>query len=135
MTKIGRAVPVYIMILPGNEVYPIVIQDKDISLTEYATMSMNIAEQYQAEAMILICEQYMISKTKDDPELQAYLTGVKRASEDPDNKKFLTLVYMDKSGDCESLIGEIFTDPIGTPFTRDSTWIEDAVTSMIMPWM
>jgi hypothetical protein len=135
MTQIGKTTPIYIMVLPGNEVYPIVIQDKDIDLQQYATLAMNIAQEYRAIAMILICEQYMVSKHKDDPEVQAILDGLMRASEHPDREEYLSLIYMDQSGKCESYIGKIHRDPMGTPFTRDSQWIEDAATSMITPWM
>lgn len=133
MTQIGRAVPVYIMILGNNDVFPIIIEQQ-IDLQEYANIAISVANEYNAEAMILICEQFMVSKQKGDAELQDMLDGKLRASQHPDRKEFLTLMYMDRTGKCESMIAEIHKDLSGTPFTRDFKWIDEAVTSMITPW-
>ena len=133
MSQTGSAVPIYVMILEDDTVYPIVVNEA-IEFQEYAKIALNIANQYDAYAMILICEQYMVSKKTGDADLSALLSGQIRASEHPDREEYLTLVYLDENGESESLIGKIERDLMGTPFTRESKWLQDTVVSVMMPW-
>jgi len=135
MTTTGKTIPLYIMILPGDQVLPIIVSDPEISIQQYATICTNIAHQQNAIAMMMVCEQFMVSKHKDDADIELLINGVIRASEHPDREEYLTLIYMDQDGVSESIIAKIYKDAAGTPFTRDFQWVKDSVTSMVLPWM
>ena len=134
MTELGKSVPIFVLILPDDSVFPVVIQGGEYNVQEYAAIVNDVASQMGAAAMMLVAEQMMVSKTSDDADLQALLNGTMRPSEHPDSKPYLTLMYLDDQGTCESIIAEIDRDPIGTPFTREHKWISEAVTNIIQPW-
>jgi hypothetical protein len=133
MTQTGNVVPIYVIILADDTVYPIMV-DIPVEFREYSTIALNLANQYNAYAMMLICEQYMVSKKIGDSDLSSLLSGKIKASEHPDREEYLILAYMDENGNSESLIGKIERDLMGTPFTRESKWLKDTVVSVMMPW-
>lgn len=134
MTEIGKTMPVYILITADDEVLPIALAGVEMDMAGYAQLAVQIAAEMDAKAMMLICEQIMLSRTKDSEDLQDLLDGIKRPSEQPDAEAYLTLIFMEASGECESLIAKIHKDPLGTRYTKDSEWVKDSVTNMIMPW-
>lgn len=134
MTEIGQTVPIFVLILPDDTVYPVIIRGEEYNIQEYALIVNDVAKQMNANAMILICEQMMISRTKDDADLQSLLNGTIKASEHPDSKACLTLMYMEPDGKCESIISDIEMDPRGTLFTRDFKWIQESITNILQPW-
>ena len=134
LTEHGKVFPTYIMIVDG-QLLPVLVAEKgEMSLAEYEEIVHLAAQQTQPEAMMLICEQWMVAKDQNDPEVQLLIDGVMKASDHEDKKSYLTLIYTNKNGESESLIAEIDSDPAGTRFTRDHSWIKDCVSNMIRPW-
>lgn len=128
-----------------GEISPIffIVKDKGLNplvgapgmtMQELSTTAVNVAHEMDAEAIILICEQWMVQMRKDDENLKGYLDGSKRPSEHPSSEAYLTLIYMSKIGEAESLIGKVHLSPNGVRFTREIQWIDDAVTNIITPW-
>ena len=134
LTEHGKVFPTYIMIMEGQLVPVVVAEKAEMTLAEYEDIVHQAAQQTNPEAMMLICEQWMVSKHQDDPDIQKLIDGVIRASEHEDKKPYLTLIYTNANGDSESLVAEIENDPAGTRFTREPTWIKDCVSNMIRPW-
>ena len=134
LTEQGRISPLYIMILPDGSQMPIIAQGGDLTVEMYASAAHSAAHEMGAKGMIFICEQYMVSKTKDDKELQALLDGQIRPSQHPDAEEYLTLMYMTAIGECESLIAKIHKDPMGTKYTNEREWIENSTTALLTPW-
>ena len=135
MTEQGMTVPVFVLILPGDQVYPVIIQsDQEYDVQGYSALVHDIAGQMDAIAIMLVCEQFKVSKQQSDPALKDLLDGKIRASQHPDRKEYLTLMYLDEHNVCESIIAEIHKDPAGTRFTRDFKWIDEAVTNILVPW-
>lgn len=135
LTEQGMAIPIFVLILPDDKVYPIIIQsEQEYDIQGYSSIVHDIAGQMNAKAIILVCEQFMVSKSQSDPGLKDLIDGKVRASEHPDRKDYLTLMYLDEQNKCESIISEIHKDPAGTKFTRDFKWISEAVTNILVPW-
>ncbi len=127
-------VPTYIMIIDGDLV-PVVVPHKEISMEEYEYFVHEAAKQSKPEAMIFICEQWMVSRRKDDPQAQLLIDGVIRAQDQKDKEPYLSLIYKHADGNTNSLIAKIESDPVGTRFTRDQTWIENCESTMIRSWI
>lgn len=134
MTEQGEINPIYILILPGDQILPVVLSTEGIGMIQYSEAVRLIAKDIDAEAVVLVCEQYMVSKPKDSPEANALLSGQIKPSDHPDKEEYLTLMYVDAVGKCDSLISKVHSDPLGTRYTTDSRWIENSSTNMIRPW-
>ena len=128
----GRVSPMY-FIVKERMMNP-VVPYPGITVQQLANAAVNMAHEYNADAIVLICEQWMVEMKKGSKEAQDYLDGTKKPSESPDAESYLTLTYMDKTGDAESLIGKIRKSPNGVNFIRDSKWISETATNMITPW-
>lgn len=134
LTEHGKVYPTYVMIIQ-DEMIPVIAAPKEnLTLAEYERAVNQAAMDVQPDAIILICEQWMVSRQKDDPETQLLIDGVLRASEVPDKESYLTLIYTDIDGNSESLVAKIDSDPAGTRFTRDQSWIKGCVSNLIKPW-
>jgi len=135
LTEHGKVFPTYIMIIDGQLIPVIVTEKAEMSLEEYEDVVHMAAQQTKPDAMMLICEQWMVSKDKNDPEVQLLIDGVIKPSDHKDKKSYLTLIYTNADGSSESLFSEIESDPAGTRFTREPTWIKDCISNMIRPWI
>lgn len=136
LAESGVITPLYIMILNDGSLLPIIIGngEESIDLKLYASGAVNAAQEMDAAAMLFVCEQYMVSSSKDDPSMQALLNGTIRASEHPNKEEYLAIVYMDKEGNCESLISKIQKDLAGRRYAVEFEWIEASMTNMLVPW-
>ena len=78
LTEHGKVFPTYIMIVDG-QLLPVLVAEKgEMSLAEYEEIVHLAAQQTQPEAMMLICEQWMVAKDQNDPEVQLLIDGVSR---------------------------------------------------------
>jgi hypothetical protein len=135
MSESGKVIPVFALILGDGSVVPVMITDgQEFSMSDYASMAITAAHNMDAEALMLICEQAMISKKKNDPEIQAILNGSIKPLEHPDKEDFLCIIYMTANGETESLIAKIHTDLVGTRYTVDSKWVDYAASNLLAPW-
>ena len=129
----GEISPIYFIV--KDKMMNPVVAFPGISFQHLANSTVNMAHEFNADAVILICEQWMIKMHKDSEEIKDYIDGNKRPSESPDAKSYLTLTHMAADGETISLVGEIHLSPNGVRFVRDIQWIENAVTNMITPWV
>lgn len=135
MSETGKTFPVFLLILPGDQVFPIVLGgDSELDMASYSMTANDVAREMEAEAMMLICEQIMVARTNDSDDLQDLIDGKVRPRDMADKKECLTLMYMFEDGKIESLISTIHSDPAGTRYTKDKKWISEAVTNMITKW-
>jgi len=128
----GEISPIYFIV--KDKMMNPVVAFPGISLQHLANSTVNMAHEFGADAVILICEQWMLEMHKDDEEIKEYIDGSKRPSESPDAKAYLTLTHMASDGETSSMIGEIHLSPNGIRFVRETKWIDNAVTNMITPW-
>jgi hypothetical protein len=128
----GQVAPIYFII--KDKMMNPVASHPGITIQQLANVSVNMAHEVDADAVVLICEQWMVKMKKGSKEAQDYLDGSKRPSESSDAESYLTLTYMSKTGEANSLIGKIRKSPNGVNFIRDSKWILETATNMITPW-
>ena len=128
-----RGIPPMYFIVKDKQMNPLV-GAPGVTYQELAGSAVNVAHEWDADAIMLVCEQHMLSMHKDSAEIKEYLDGIKKPSESPDSKPYLTLIYMSKFGDAESLIGEIVQALNGVRYVPESNWIAESATNMITPW-
>lgn len=128
----GELAPMYFVITGDEELIPLIGQGVD--LDELAAAAVHTAHETNADAIILLCEQTMVSLRKDDPELQDYIDGKKRPSEAKNKEDYLTLTHMTKDGETDSIVAKIIMSPNGVRYVNEYKWISEAVTNMITPW-
>ena len=128
----GQVSPIYFII--KDKMMNPVAGYPGIAIEHLASVTVNMAHEVEADAVVIVCEQWMVEMKKGSKEAQDYLDGTKKPSESPDAKAYLTLTYMSKTGEANSLIGKIRKSPNGVNFIRDSKWISETTTNMITPW-
>lgn len=128
----GQIPPIYFIDNDG-QMNPVVAAE-DVTVDQLASTAISVANEWNAEGVMLICEQSMLAMDKNDPGLKDYLDGVRRPSDSPDAKPALTLTYMSDAGECVSIIAEIHKSPNGIRYVDETKWIDDAATNMITPW-
>ncbi len=69
-----------------------------------------MAHDVDADAIILISEQYTVNVKKSDPRKKALLEGIIKPSEQPDKEESLVVTYIKADGDTTSLFGKINTN-------------------------
>jgi hypothetical protein len=123
------------MILQDESVIPIVVTTEEgLAFDEYAASAINAAHETNAEALLLLCRQNMVTREKDDPDVDLLMKGLLRPSQMPDKDEYLTIVYMASDGYCNSIISKILKDIKGTPYTVDFEWLGGSMTNYIVPW-
>lgn len=133
LTEKGEIPPIYFIIKDGM-MNPIV-GSPGMTYNKLAATAVNIAHEWGAEAIIMIYEQTGLKIYKDNPEYQDYLDGIKRPSEASNSEDYLTLIYMSKEGQAESLVAKIEKTMNGIRYIKeDPTWMDKTVTNMITPW-
>jgi len=135
LTEHGAIVPTYIMIVEGQLVPIMVTPQAEMATDDYQDMVYQIAKELNPDAILFICEQWMISRPPDDPEILLLINGTMKPSEQEDKESYLTLHYKNRDGDERSLMSKIHTDPAGTKYTKDQSWIVTCVSNMIEEWV
>lgn len=134
LTEHGHVAPTYFMIMK-EEIIPIMISDNiNINFLQYQDLAEQTIKYSNPEAVMLIAEQFLIKRKKDDPDIQKILDGKLKPSQTSDREEFLTLMYVSIDNEKESLIGKIETDLIGTKFIRSQDWLDTCLTTAIKPW-
>lgn len=122
-------------VIKGYEIFPILLDDGvEIAVDKYLSMCLRYAEEQDADAVLLIGEQFMVKGKKDDAIMKQLLSGDMKASEHPDKKPFLVLSYMTAEGETHLLFGEIITNVSGAKYVTDQKWVFNAATSVLVPW-
>ena len=129
LTEQGYIVPTFILIIDG-QLRPIVIgngEDITISKPEYKDIVYQAIKEHQPEAVIFICEQWIVAKSDYDPQTQSLV--------DNENKEsYLTLTYAKPNGNSEALIAKIESDLVGTRYTKSQNWTEHFIPNMVQSW-
>jgi hypothetical protein len=133
LAKNGYVTPLYVLI-KDNSVMP-VIQENYTDINKYAEVVTQIASDQSSDAVILICEQYMVMGRKESKNMQDYISGQKKVSEHPNAKPYLTGCFMTAEGDHDSMIAEIHIEPSkGTRYIFEPEWIKDSQNIYLLPW-
>lgn len=134
LAEMGTIDPIYIMILDG-QVIPILISNGDgMSFDNYKILVSKKVIEIQPEALILIFENWQVSREKGDSDIDLLAKGLMKPSEQEDKELWLSLIYSHIDDHIESLIGKIETDIIGTKFVREQKWVDECVSNLILPW-
>lgn len=109
--------------------------EKQLDMQQYSSAIVNMAHEVNADAVILLTEQYTVNIPKEDPRSQALLDGLIKPSEQPDKEESLIVIYIEANGQSESLFG-IIDQNISSQvrFIRESNWMANAKVGLIPPW-
>jgi len=135
LTEHGAIDPTYIMIVEGQRIPVMITPQAEMSMEDYQDIVHQAAKELDPDGILFICEQWMISRPKDDPEIQLLLNGTMKPSEQSDKEPYLTLIYKNRDGDSKTLISKVHTDPGGTKYTKDQSWINTCISNMIGEWL
>jgi hypothetical protein len=129
----GYISPMY-FIVKDDQLSPLV-GAPGIEMEDLATAAVNFAHEFDADAIVLICEQVMVQFHKDDPRLQQYMDGTYEVKQSDERSEYLTLIHMMKDGEADSLIAKVITSLNGIRYVKESQWINETMTTMITPWV
>lgn len=132
LTETGMVLPTMFIVLKDETVMPMVAPQ--LPIKTLCSAAVNMASEKDAEALMFICEQSILSLDKDDPRVDAFTSGLIKPSESEDSEDYLSLIYMSAEGDCQTLLGKIHQDPAGTRYIRDQKWLDNAHTNVLTPW-
>lgn len=137
LAETGLMYPTFFLIR-GDEFMPIVLDPKThphINIKQYASEVISIADDSNAEALMLVSEQWQVKRKITDEEVKKFEEGKLLPSLDPDRQEVLCLIYMSSKGKTQTLFGDIQRATDNTPFVRDSKWSDgDMSTSFFRPW-
>jgi len=128
----GKVVPLYFVVKDG-QLTPLIVKS-EVSMQQFATITMNYANEIDAEAVILACEQLMLRLPKNDENIQRILDGEIKPSDEKTSEPYLTLTYTERDGNTKSILAKIITSANGVRYTTDFEWINDTVTNLISAW-
>jgi len=122
-------------IIKNEAIVPVILADGiEMKLNQYISFALNAAHENDADAIVLLGEQFMVKGKKDDASIQKVLSGDILPSEHPDKEEYLVLSYMTAEGETHLLFGKVKTDIVGTRYVSNQQWIHNAATSVLVPW-
>lgn len=130
LAESGADTPLFVLI-KDNESIPILIPPgMEIDVAGYATMSLKLAKEHDADAMLVVGGMWVVSDLLDNIDLQT------KPSESEKREHYLNLVYITKDGKIiESIAGKIETAPDGTQYVKDQEWLDSVQDfSLLQPW-
>lgn len=131
----GKVNPIYFIV--KEDFFKPVLPDPntDFDMKQYSSAITNMAHEVNADAVILISEQYTINIEKTDPRSRALLDGLIKPSDQPDREESLVVVYIEANGKTASLFGTIITNVSSqVKYIKESNWMSNVKTSLITPW-
>lgn len=131
----GKVNPIYFIV--KEDFFKPILPDPnaDFDMKQYSSAITNMAHEVNADAVILISEQYTVNIEKTDPRSQALLDGLLKPSEQPDREESLVVVYIEANGQTASLFGTIITNVSSqVKYIKESKWMSNVKTSLITPW-
>ena len=109
--------------------------ERKLDMEEYSSAIVNMAHDINADAVILLSEQYTVNIAKTDPRKQALLDGFIKPSEQPDKEESLVVIYIEANGKTTSLFGKINTNIASqVRYVKEKDWMLNVKTSLITPW-
>jgi hypothetical protein len=130
LTESGKDTPLFVLI-KNNETFPILIPPgMEIDLATYSTLSLKLAREYDADAMIVIGGMWVVTDLVDNIDFQT------RPSESDKREHYLNLIYITADGKTlESLAGKVEKDPAGTMYVREQDWLDSVQDfSLLQSW-
>ena len=130
LVESGRDAPLFVLI-KDNESIPIIIPPGiEIDLPYYATISLKLAKEQDADAMMVVGGMWVVSDHIDNIDLQT------RPSESDKREHYLNLVYITKDGKTlESIAGKVETDIAGMMYVKEQDWMDTIQHfSLLQPW-
>lgn len=135
LAETGKVAPLYIIVLEDDSILPIITcEDQHIDLTDYTELSVKTAHEMNAKTLLFICEQSVVRKKKDDPCIQAMLSGQIKPSEHPDKEDYLFLYNIESAGTCHSIMAKIHSDLVGTRYIKDYKWVKNVDNDIAKNW-
>ena len=131
----GTVSTVY-FIVKDNAIRPVFPDpEKQLNMAEYSSAIVNMAHEINADAVILLSEQYTVNISKSDPRKQALLDGFIKPSEQPDKEESLVVIYIEANGKTTSLFGKINTNIASqVRYVKEKDWMSNVKTGLITPW-
>ena len=130
LVESGTDTPLFVLI-KDNESIPILIPPgMELDLSTYATMSLKLANEQEADAMVLVGGMWVVTDLIDNIDLQT------RPSESDKREHYLNLIYISDDGKIlESIAGRVETDPAGTMYIKDQEWLDSVQDfDLLQPW-
>lgn len=130
LVESGKDTPLFVLI-KDNESIPIIIPPgMEVDLASYATMSLQLAKEQDADAMMVVGGMWVVSDHIDNIDLQT------RPSESDMREHYLNLVYISKDGKIlESIAGKVEKDIAGTMYVKEQDWLDTVQDfSLLQPW-
>lgn len=124
LTEKGNIMPTYFLV-KDKEIIKVV--NKGVDQKFYMSFVLHQATQKDAEALVLISENNVVTGDRRDDDIKAITKGNLKISEHPNNEEYLILMYVSKDGEREGLFGKIEKDPTGVKFIRNHEWASDSV--------
>ena len=119
LTETGHDTTLFVLIKDNNSIPIIVPEDSRIDTSSYTLMSMNYAQQQNADAIIVVSGMWVVKGTLSEIELDV------RPSESDKREHYLNLIYMTADGsNFESIAGKVERDIAGTKFVREHEWVD-----------
>ena len=105
LTETGKEYPVFCLI-KDNKAMPVLMPPgEEIDVSNYILMSMDLARQYDVDALILVAGMWSVTSPIEEIDPRV------RPSEHPNREHYLNLIYMTADGsEMESIAGKIETD-------------------------
>jgi len=124
-----------VFLIKDKQITPVLLAEGvKMDINKYISTSLISAQDNDADAILLIGEQYMVNGKKGDKGMQKILSGEIKVSEHPDRKEHLVLSYMTAEGETEILFGEIITNDSGNKYVTDQKWMHKATSNILTPW-
>lgn len=134
LSELSHIVPIFFIIFDKNLTPMFLNAETKLNFDQYTSVVINAADNMNADYIVLISEQYMVTGNKHSKDIKALMDGTIKPSEHPNKEEHLVLVCMKADGETHSLIGKIETDLGGTRFIREQSWVDNIETTLIVPW-
>lgn len=122
-----------------NEIMPIYFgEEVDFEKVDLPTMMHQVLSSQNPDAFLTLFVSKAVKVPKErEHELIQWAESGLPMEDHPEAQDFLCLYYMSAEGDdvC-SIMSEIKTDPIGTPYVEDSEWADEPREGsfLVLPW-
>ncbi len=119
LAETGTDVPLFVLIKEDQSIPILIPPYLEIDTAGYALMSMNLAKEHDADALILISGMWVVTGNINEIDVNI------RPSESDLKEHYLNLIYMTADGSgVESIAGKVETDPSGTKYVRHHEWMD-----------
>ncbi|MCK5613790.1 hypothetical protein KAR91_68635 [Candidatus Pacearchaeota archaeon] len=120
LVESGRDTPLFVLIKDNQSIPILIPPGLEIDVASYTMMSLNLAREQNADAIMVVSGMWVVTGEIDDIDLTI------RPSESDMKEHYLNLVYMTADGsEFNSIAGKVEIDPQGTKFIRHHEWLDN----------